>query len=244
MDINAVDNIGSTPLHEAVNQSREAAVQMLLDYRALPTLDRYITVTPVKKQSGSVGSERAPKGGVVNLLARGGAGVQFNPLQDAVENGHINIVRMILGRLIIKIMFNLGCAKLCFIYFSSEKVVSSSAEFPSLDEIVKSKTSDNRSLLDLCQENSPMYHLILDYTHHAGKVPAATMSSRISLKDDGGLFALLVENSLVKYMSCLCLPQVYRVWKTSRTEPGYSPHQLKRRREEWKPIQLPQVKSL
>lgn len=102
MDVNAVDNIGSTPLHEAVNHRREEAVQLLLSYRALPTLDRFVTVTPAKgsigrSSSDSVASSTRTPGSSVNLLALAGDGVQFSPLQDAVENGSVNIVKMILG---------------------------------------------------------------------------------------------------------------------------------------------------
>jgi ankyrin repeat protein len=87
VDVNAADNIGSTPLHEAVNASQEEAVKLLLDYQPLPTLDRYVT--------GAAGGSRPA--GCVDLTAMAGAEEKFTPLQDAVEAGNINIVTIILG---------------------------------------------------------------------------------------------------------------------------------------------------
>ncbi len=88
--MNAADNIGSTPLHEAVNASQEEAVRLLLDYQPLPTLDRYVT--------GAAGSSQGRRpAGPVDLTAMAGAEEKFTPLQDAVEAGNINIVTIILG---------------------------------------------------------------------------------------------------------------------------------------------------
>ncbi len=90
VDVNVADNIGSTPLHEAVNASQEEAVRLLLDYQPLPTLDRYVT--------GVAGSSQGRRpAGSVDLTAMAGAEEKFTPLQDAVEAGNINIVTIILG---------------------------------------------------------------------------------------------------------------------------------------------------
>jgi hypothetical protein len=99
VDVNAVDNIGCTPLHEAVNNNREAAVQLLLDHRPPPTLDWYITVTPVKMAADDRSQRKQPPPGYVSLMAMAGSeDIKFNPLQDAVDGGNINIVRIILGK--------------------------------------------------------------------------------------------------------------------------------------------------
>jgi ankyrin repeat protein len=91
VDVNAADNIGSTPLHEAVNANQKEVVKLLLDYQPLPTLDRYVTGA-----AGSSSQGRRPAGSV-DLTAMAGAEEKFTPLQDAVEAGNINIVTIILG---------------------------------------------------------------------------------------------------------------------------------------------------
>jgi hypothetical protein len=69
---------------------------MLLDYRPVPTIERYFSVTPVKR-AGAGSQERAPKS-CVNLLAVAGTETKFSPLQEAVESNKIKIVRMIFGK--------------------------------------------------------------------------------------------------------------------------------------------------
>jgi hypothetical protein len=96
--VNAADNIGSTPLHEAVNASQEVAVKLLLDYQPLPTLDRYVT-------GAAGGSQGRRPPGSVDLTAMAGAEEKFTPLQDAVEAGNINIVTIILGMWELKMLY-------------------------------------------------------------------------------------------------------------------------------------------
>jgi hypothetical protein len=135
---------------------------------------------------------------------------------------------------------------MCSSFFIVEKVAESrteeQSEFPPMASLLNSKTSDQRSLLDLCGDNPAMQQLIRDYTSRASQSAAAPA---VSLKaEDSRLFGLLLENSLVQYMSALCLPQVYRVWKVSKTEPGYSPTQLKNAREDGQSVELPQVSKI
>ncbi len=115
------------------------------------------------------------------------------------------------------------------------------AGFPSLSEILKKRTSNNQSLLDLCSENPPMQRLIQEYTSRVRQVVPVKPALRMKA-EDCSLFGLLLENSLVKYMSTLGLPQVYRVWKYTKLEPGYSPQELQNAHEEGRFIELPKVR--
>jgi hypothetical protein len=115
------------------------------------------------------------------------------------------------------------------------------SEFPPLATLLNRKTSDQRSLLDLCGDNPAMQQLIKDYISRASQSLTAPNTTLCLKAEDSRLFGVLLENSLVQYMSALCLAPVYRVWKVSKTEPGYSPSQLKLASQLDQSIELPQV---
>ena len=73
-------------------------VKLLLEHRPPTTLDRFVRVTPVKGAGGSDTTKGRRSPAYVDLMAMAGAQEKFTPLQDAVEGGKINIVRLILGR--------------------------------------------------------------------------------------------------------------------------------------------------
>jgi hypothetical protein len=143
-------------------------------------------------------------------------------------------------------MRNCICNTAFIDFFFKDKVAASSSEarsgFPSLWELLNSRTSDNRSLEALCANNSDMRQLIQDYAKAASKMKSVKPAILLRA-EDRGLFSLLLENSLVQYMAALSLPQVYRVWKCSKREPGYSPRDLQKAHEEGKAIKLPKVLS-
>lgn len=108
IDVNAKDNFGWTPLHEAVNHGKDEVVKLLLDFKTINNLGRFLKKeTEVVDLWAVAGNADDGEGGIT-------------PLHDAVRNGHVKVVKLLLeavarqGLIKLHQMLNMKTSKVIF----------------------------------------------------------------------------------------------------------------------------------
>lgn len=98
-DVNAVDKVGETSLHEAVRANQPGMINDLLLGGALPDVCSLDGSTPLQLAAAS-----GQEGSVTALLLKGAdtdfvgnTGPKLTPLHEAVSSGHYGVVELLLG---------------------------------------------------------------------------------------------------------------------------------------------------
>jgi len=191
VDINARDNNGWSPLHEAVQQNRLEVVKLLLSHKA-HTLHNYFS--PVATQSPGGNTTLTSR---VDLLWKGGED-KVTPFHEAVQNNSLEVVSLFL-----------------------ETVAKEGAKFPGVDgpgSLLSVKTGSGKIAIELSGSDE-MTALLGMYGNPSPLVRVKeTDYVALSTESNKDVFLALLQLALHKYLASNSLAPVYTLMTATRDE--------------------------
>ena len=197
VDINCACNNGYTPLAEAVHRNHPEIVTMLLNFtpKSLP-INNYFTPT----KSNVPQQRRMIR---VDILKQNNDNLQ-NPFHEAVENGNVEIAKLILESL-------------------AHEETKPDSELPSVANLLTSNTGKGETTISLAKSED-MKTLLKKYSNNIVKNENKENSVAVLAKPgapsffikDPLAYKVLVEMNIVKYISSNSLSHVYRLFKGSQ----------------------------
>lgn len=215
------DNLGFTPLHEAVTAGKLEAVKLLLRYarRTLHTFVRFSNEADASK-SRTTATNR------VNLLVLGGKNQdKYSPLHEAAEGDHVEIMREILE------------------FVGQLAGTRAESEFPSLHEILDHRTSGGKSLLDLARSDA-MNQLL---TETAAKLKPLQQQVPVLDSDwlESDVFRVLLQNTIHRYVAARSVAKKFLLFRRCFPVDGpFAPEKIKAAVKNGIPIGTPEVTTI